>query len=300
MKAVEVLPGTVAGLRCTGASRRSPPPGFARTQVVETLQRRVKILEAQNIKLRLAKAEAEASAELGSKSGRGAAHSGQPARAHSEGEAALAGEGSAAGENRPPNDAAAGEAAAADGAAERSGRSTRSMLEGNPVLEKWEADKRLQKRVEALQGKLRVSAPRPSLCATPIPRCAALHAMLGSLDFCCAHVNAAQGPGRRAAAIPAAAAEKKPIGHWPWILTSSSLLPAPQDKAQQLATSHAARERLAQQVTQLQAELASARAAAQKHAAAARLGPAAAEHPGPVVPPCIQVRRRRVASGPAA
>lgn len=61
---------------------------------------------------------------------------------------------------------------------------------------------------------------------------------------------------------------------------------AVQEKAQQLTASHAAHERLAQQVTTLQAELARAQQACGRQAAAAAAG--AREQCVPTVPLCIQ------------
>ena len=127
------------------------------TQVVDLLQKRVKVLEAQNIKLRMqaraskeeeqvAAAEAAAAAAARrAQRGRGGAAGG----ASEEGseEAADGGAPGAAGENDSPN-LAEGSGSGAVGAG--------SLLDGNPVLERWAADKRLQKRVEALQAKLRV------------------------------------------------------------------------------------------------------------------------------------------------
>ncbi|PRW57851.1 centriole proteome [Chlorella sorokiniana] len=134
--------------------------GGGSAQVVDLLQKRVKVLEAQNIKLRLqaraskeeeqlatAEAAAAAAATRRAQRGRGGAAGGAAGGAIEEGGEEEAGGEAAAGENDSPN--------RAEGGGNGSGGGAGSLLDGNPVLERWAADKRLQKRVEALQAKLR-------------------------------------------------------------------------------------------------------------------------------------------------
>ncbi|GAB4823528.1 hypothetical protein N2152v2_010574 [Parachlorella kessleri] len=128
-------------------------------QMIELLQKRVKILEGQNIKLRLAQGcyEEKQSAQP-ARSRRpysAGGHPGRGAAVESEGfelsaESSEENNGARA-ENLPPNDGLGVGQAGQQG---RVQARTRSLLEGNPVLEKWEADKRLQKKVEGLKGKL--------------------------------------------------------------------------------------------------------------------------------------------------
>lgn len=125
----------------------------------------MKILEAQNIKLRLTRRTSQDGASVAAAPA-AAGSSRQPSAAEPSGLTpqgsgeGLEGGSSGPGENRQPNaveDGAGGEGAGPQlGGREASVARTHSFLEGNPVLEKWEADKRLQKRVEALQAKLKV------------------------------------------------------------------------------------------------------------------------------------------------
>jgi hypothetical protein len=87
---------------------------------VDALQKRVRVLEAGNLKLRMAVQAAEDAAAQSAAAASRATKPGTP-------------------DNEPPN--AGGEGGEG---------------EGNPVIAKWEADKRLQKRVDALAAKLKV------------------------------------------------------------------------------------------------------------------------------------------------
>ncbi len=129
---------------------------------IELLQKRVKILEGQNIKLRLAQGSYEEKQSAQPARSRrpysAGGHPGRGAAVESEGfdlsaESSEENNGARA-ENLPPNDGLGVGQAGQQG---RVQARTRSLLEGNPVLEKWEADKRLQKKVEGLKGKLQVS-----------------------------------------------------------------------------------------------------------------------------------------------
>lgn len=146
----------VARLQQAAEARESAGAAGASAQMVDLLQKRIKVLEAQNIKLRLqaraskeekglaAKDAAAAAAARRAQWGRGAAAGGASEEGGGEGAGGEAP--GAAGENDSPNRAEAGGGGIGAG----------SLLDGNPVLERWAADKRLQKRVEALQAKLRV------------------------------------------------------------------------------------------------------------------------------------------------
>lgn len=127
--------------------------GGGGAQVVDLLQKRCRVLEAQNSRLRLAakarqdQEEEAAATQQAAAAGRaprrsqgssGAMH----AAADSSGEV---GEGAAA-ENDSPNQPGL--------AAEGSGGGL-----GGPAFERWAADKRLQKKLEVLQAKLRVRRP---------------------------------------------------------------------------------------------------------------------------------------------
>ena len=119
--------------------------GSTQGQVAELLQKRVRVLEAQNIRLRLqAKSSREeeelAAAEAAAAAARAALQRGS--NAGSEPQAVAAG--AAPGENKPPN-------------CEAEANGSGSVLD--IPFERWTADKRLQKRVETLQGRLRVSHP---------------------------------------------------------------------------------------------------------------------------------------------
>ena len=142
--------------------------GGGAAQVVELLQKRVRVLEAQNQKLRLAAAAAEAEAATDAKPaparGRRAAGSGgaaavsagsEPADTQQGAPASGAGE---AAENGSPNRAA--EAAGEDAEDASGSGGSGGLLGRNPVLQRWAADKRLQRRVEALQAKLKVGGLR--------------------------------------------------------------------------------------------------------------------------------------------
>ena len=118
-------------------------------QMVELLQKRVRVLEAQNIKLRLqARASKEEEQLEAAEAAAGAAPAGRAQRGAGGQQGAGAEAAGAAAKNEPPNGAVGGGGGGGGGAG--------SLLDGNPVLERWAADKRLQKRVEALQAKLRV------------------------------------------------------------------------------------------------------------------------------------------------
>lgn len=147
----------VARLQAAAEARESAGAAAGGSaQMVGLLQKRVKVLEVQNIKLRLqaraSKEEEElaaadaaaAAAARRAQRGRGAAAGGASEEGGGEGAGGEAP--GAAGENDSPNRAEAGGGGIGAG----------SLLDGNPVLERWAADKRLQKRVEALQAKLRV------------------------------------------------------------------------------------------------------------------------------------------------
>ena len=97
----------------------------AEAQVAALLQKRVKVLEAQVIRLRLAASSAAEEAALAAAAPVPAAEAGPSAA-----------------ENVPPN-------------------SGQEEAEANPVVLKWEADKRLQKKAEGLAAKLKV---RPGIC----------------------------------------------------------------------------------------------------------------------------------------
>lgn len=109
-------------------------------RVVELLQKRVKVLEAQCMRMRLQvrsrKEEEEEEEEAVAAAATRRRHGGGGRTAAAAGQASQ--EGGAA-ENDSPNREAAG------------------MLSGNAVLEQWQAGKRFQKKVETLQAKLRVS-----------------------------------------------------------------------------------------------------------------------------------------------
>ena len=129
-------------------------------QMVELLQKRVKVLEAQCMRLRLQaknrKEEEEEQQEEAAAARRrqGAGAGSGPAAAAAGADRSHPGTAAAAAENDSPNREAASE----------------GLLDGNPVLEQWQAGKRLQKRVEGLQAKLRVSCrllPRPLLPTLP-------------------------------------------------------------------------------------------------------------------------------------
>jgi hypothetical protein len=108
-------------------------------RVVELLQKRVKVLEAQCMRMRLqvrSRKEEEEEEEAVAAAATRRRHGGGGRTAAAAGQASQ--EGGAA-ENDSPNREAAG------------------MLSGNAVLEQWQAGKRFQKKVETLQAKLRVS-----------------------------------------------------------------------------------------------------------------------------------------------
>ena len=165
-KEVAVQRRLIARLQQAAAEARESAAGAGgSSQMVELLQKRVKVLEAQHIKLRLqaragteeehlAAAEAAAAAAARrAQRGRGST----AVRGASEERSVEGAEGGAAGENDSPNRAEGGSRGGG------SGGGAGSLLDGNPVLERWAADKRLQKRVEALQAKLRVTG-RVGVC----------------------------------------------------------------------------------------------------------------------------------------
>ncbi|KAL4457351.1 hypothetical protein ABPG75_012216 [Micractinium tetrahymenae] len=116
--------------------------GGAQGQMVELLQKRVKVLEAQNIRLRLhAKSSKEDEELAAAEATAAAARAARQRRTDAGGEQQhTAAAGPAPGENEPPNRGTEAEG-------------------GDSILDipftRWEADKRLQKRVETLQGRLR-------------------------------------------------------------------------------------------------------------------------------------------------
>lgn len=113
---------------------------------IDLLQKRNKILEAQNIKLRLGRVSARSVVEEADDSSHTGLSTGATIDKLSSEKRRLD-----APENNSPNV----EKEEADTKESTTGQG-KSMLAGNPVLEKWEADKKLQKKVETLQNKLKV------------------------------------------------------------------------------------------------------------------------------------------------
>lgn len=216
-------------------------------QLAELLQKRVKVLEAQNIKLRLqASAAAEAAAEAKEAAGRSRrsvaeGSAGGPASADETGqegeEAEGAGGAGEAAENGSPNRAAAREAEGGSGGG--------GLLEGNPVLARWAADKRLQKKVEALQTKLKVLLSGAH-SGVLMPICCVF--------ILCEEIAWVAVPVLTLPSIPAAC------------FINSRL----QEKTTALVSAQAGRARAEEQAQALQAQVQAARAAAAQAAAAAR------------------------------
>lgn len=144
--------------QATAQARESAGGAGGSSQIVELLQKRVKVLEAQNVKLRLQARASKEEEQLAAAEAAAAAAALRAQRGRSGAAADLTSEESsgeeqqgAAAENDSPNRTEGGSSGGG------SGTGAGSLVDGNPVLERWAADKRLQKRVEALQAKLRVS-----------------------------------------------------------------------------------------------------------------------------------------------
>lgn len=141
--------------RLQAAAEQQEAGGGGSALVVELLQKRCKVLEAQNSKLRLA-AKASKEEEAAAAAAEAAAAA---ALRHSRQR------GPGGGVSEPVPGSAAAEGSQAEGSAAENAHPNRAEeLEGHPAFERWAADKRLQKKVEALQAKLRVRAGCVPFC----------------------------------------------------------------------------------------------------------------------------------------